>query len=108
MWASEWGEKALSGHGDYLKTLGIEGGSSKFRANACFVANCRSGVRPNEIPSERAAVVSALAQDERRLSFQVVTIDTVKALMTVRECLWNAGSSLTWGGSVTVSLGVRP
>lgn len=49
------------------------------------------------------------AGDETRLSFQVVTIDPVRRTMTVRECLWNAQGavtrSVTWGDSVTVTLG---
>jgi len=51
--------------------------------------------------------------DERKLSFQLVTIDTVSRLMTVRECLWNAdpahpGSPIAWGASTTVALQPRP
>jgi hypothetical protein len=46
--------------------------------------------------------------DERRLSFQVATIDTATQQMTVRECLWNASDDpaapLTWGEAATVSL----
>jgi len=53
------------------------------------------------------------AADERRLSFQVVTIDTASRVMTVRECLWNADPAhpdgpLAWGGSTTVALEPRP
>ena len=53
------------------------------------------------------------ATDERKLSFQVVTIDTASRLMTVRECLWNADPAnprapLAWGGSTTVALTPRP
>ena len=48
------------------------------------------------------------ATDERRLSFQVVSIDSKRRLMTVRECLWNADAAATtnvrWGDSVTVTL----
>ena len=52
------------------------------------------------------------ADDERRLSFQVVTIDPVRRTMTVRECLWNAQAAerttVAWGDSVTVTLEPRP
>ena len=53
------------------------------------------------------------AVDERKLSFQVVTIDTASRLMTVRECLWNADpkhpdAPLAWGASTTVALQPRP
>ena len=46
------------------------------------------------------------ARDERRLSFQLVTIDTRQMRMTVRECLWNSalGASVIFGESKTVSL----
>jgi hypothetical protein len=47
------------------------------------------------------------SRDERRLSFQVVTIDPSSKKMTVRECLWNADPAHpadTWGESTTVSL----
>ncbi len=49
------------------------------------------------------------ASDERRLSFQVVTIDARRRTMTVRECLWNAtgGDGVAWGESVTVTLEPR-
>jgi hypothetical protein len=43
------------------------------------------------------------AQDESKLSFQVVTIDPRTARMTVREYLWNAGGG-TWGERATISL----
>ena len=53
------------------------------------------------------------AADERRLSFQVVTIDSASRVMTVRECLWNADPAhpdapLAWGSSTTVALEPRP
>ena len=49
------------------------------------------------------------ADDERRLSFHVATIDTATLRMTVRECLWNSEPSrpsapLKWGESITVGL----
>jgi hypothetical protein len=55
----------------------------------------------------------ASAADERKLSFQVVTIDTASRMMTVRECLWDAdpahpNAPLAWGGSTTVALQPRP
>jgi hypothetical protein len=47
-------------------------------------------------------------RDERRLSFQLATVDTSTQQMTVRECLWNtsadASASLAWGESTTVPL----
>lgn len=48
------------------------------------------------------------AKDETRLSFHVVTIDTLLRRMTVRECLWNtepknAAASVQWGESKTVT-----
>src|SRR5262245_15662677 len=51
--------------------------------------------------------------NERKLSFQVVTINTDTRVMTVRECLWNADPArpdapLAWGGSTTVALQPRP
>jgi hypothetical protein len=51
------------------------------------------------------------SSDERRLSFQVATIDRAKGRMTVRECLWNAhpddaAALPQWGMSRTVSLAV--
>ncbi len=52
------------------------------------------------------------ADDERRLSFQLATIDVARRTMTVRECLWNAQGADTktvvWGDSVTVTLEPRP
>jgi hypothetical protein len=53
------------------------------------------------------------SNDETKLSFQIVTIDTTTRLMTVRECLWNANprnpmAPLAWGGSTTVALQPRP
>jgi Calcineurin-like phosphoesterase len=44
------------------------------------------------------------ADDERRLSFQVATLDIASLQMTVRECLWNQGRGLHWGATATVSL----
>jgi hypothetical protein len=53
------------------------------------------------------------AVDEACLSFQVVMIDPVARLMTVRECLWNteplaSTHPLVWGSSTTVALEPRP
>jgi Calcineurin-like phosphoesterase len=47
--------------------------------------------------------------DERKLSFQLITIDTDAKLMTIREVLWNAdpenpAAPLAFGGSETLSL----
>jgi hypothetical protein len=52
------------------------------------------------------------ATDERKLSFQVASIDSAARTMTVRECLWNATpdnptAPIVWGASVTVPL-TRP
>lgn len=48
------------------------------------------------------------AKDARLLSFQVISIDPAKKLMTVRECLWNRsntpGGAISWGVSETISL----
>ncbi len=48
------------------------------------------------------------AKDARLLSFQVISIDPAKKLMTVRECLWNKsntpGGAISWGVSETISL----
>ncbi len=51
--------------------------------------------------------------DERRLSFQLVTIDMASRRMTLREVLWNAHRStgaadIDWGASTTVALWPRP
>ena len=48
------------------------------------------------------------AKDETRLSFQVITIDTLLRRITVRECLWNTlpkniTAPLQWGESRTIS-----
>ena len=45
----------------------------------------------------------ASLSDERRLSFQVATIDPARRELTVREYLWNTA---TWGDQVTVALKV--
>ncbi len=50
--------------------------------------------------------------DETKLSFQLITIDAKKKIMTVRECLWNTDpfqpdKSLQWGTSKTVSLAIN-
>ena len=47
--------------------------------------------------------------DEKKLSYQIATIDTAARTMTVREVLWNANpndpnSPVTWGSSTTVAL----
>ena len=45
------------------------------------------------------------AKDETKLAFELISIDTVKKMMTVRECLWNANpavpiAAITWGISI--------
>ncbi len=51
------------------------------------------------------------ANDPKKLSFQVVSIDPAKKLFTVRECLWNAtntaGGAIAWGMTETFSLANR-
>jgi hypothetical protein len=52
------------------------------------------------------------AKDEAQLSFQLISIDPVKQILTARECLWNKdpakpSAPVVWGGSKTVSLKVE-
>ena len=49
------------------------------------------------------------SKDETKLAFELVTIDTNKKIMTVRECLWNSSPSdnahpIKWGSEITVQL----
>ena len=49
------------------------------------------------------------ANDETKLSFQLITINSDTRKMTVRECLWNtnpldAQQKIVWGNSITVDL----
>lgn len=45
------------------------------------------------------------AKDERRLAFELITIDTRTRTMTVRECLWNKDPQhVQWGESRTITL----
>lgn len=48
------------------------------------------------------------AKDEKKLSFQLISIDPAARKLTVRECLWNTQASKTspivWGESMTISL----
>jgi hypothetical protein len=49
------------------------------------------------------------SKDERRLSFQVISIDPVSRILTARECLWNPDPSQpdaapVWGESCTIRL----
>jgi len=48
------------------------------------------------------------ATDETKLSFQVVSLDSVSKNMTVRECLWNPtstnGAPVQWGATITFAL----
>jgi 3',5'-cyclic AMP phosphodiesterase CpdA len=53
------------------------------------------------------------AKDEKKLSFQLITIDPKARTMTVRECLWNADPSnpkaaIVFGSSETIALFPRP
>jgi len=52
------------------------------------------------------------AKDETKLSFQLISLDPVKQLLTVRECLWNTkpltpSAKIVFGESKTVSLKVE-
>ena len=46
--------------------------------------------------------------DEKKLSYQVISLDSVSRNMTVRECLWNPtavnGAAVQWGSSITFAL----
>jgi hypothetical protein len=49
------------------------------------------------------------SKDERRLSFQLISIDPVSRILTARECLWNTDPSQpdaapVWGESCTIQL----
>jgi hypothetical protein len=49
------------------------------------------------------------SKDERRLSFQLISIDPVSRTLTARECLWNTDpsrpdASPVWGESCTIQL----
>jgi Calcineurin-like phosphoesterase len=49
------------------------------------------------------------SKDERRLSFQLISIDPVSRILTARECLWNTDPSKPdatpiWGESCTIQL----
>ncbi len=51
------------------------------------------------------------SKDETKLSFQLISLDAVKQLLTVRECLWdteplNVNSKIVFGAAKTVSLKV--
>jgi calcineurin-like phosphoesterase family protein len=63
------------------------------------------------VDSPMKGAVSSI--DETRLSFEMVTIDSVTRTMTVRECLWNADPShpdgpVKWGDSVTLTMAAVP
>lgn len=51
------------------------------------------------------------SKDESKLSFQLISIDPTKQLLTVRECLWNTDQKtdgpIVWGKSKTISLKVQ-
>lgn len=46
--------------------------------------------------------------DETKTSYQVISLDTVSKVMTVRECLWNAsatnGAPVQWGNTISFAL----
>jgi len=48
------------------------------------------------------------ATQENKVSYQVITLDSISKNMTVRECLWNptstAGAPVQWGASITFAL----
>jgi hypothetical protein len=77
--------------------------------NAFYTWNGPAGYAGLAIPTFRVDSPmkgSVSGSDETKLSFQVVTMDTVAKTMTVREYLWN-NSSAPWGTSATVSLALR-
>ena len=48
------------------------------------------------------------ATDQTKLSYQIISLDSVSKNLTVRECLWNptstAGAPIQWGASITFAL----
>ncbi|MEA4841290.1 MAG: metallophosphoesterase [Bacteroidales bacterium] len=46
--------------------------------------------------------------DDKKLSYQVISLDSISKNMTVRQCLWNptatAGAPVQWGASITIAL----
>ena len=46
--------------------------------------------------------------DDKKLSYQVISLDSISKNMTVRQCLWNptatAGAPVQWGASLTIAL----
>jgi len=46
--------------------------------------------------------------DDKKLSYQVISLDSISKNMTVRQCFWNptatAGAPVQWGESITFSL----
>jgi len=46
--------------------------------------------------------------DDKKLSYQVISLDPISKNMTVRQCLWNptatAGAPVQWGASITFAL----
>ncbi|MFX8389394.1 hypothetical protein ABTL55_19220, partial [Acinetobacter baumannii] len=49
------------------------------------------------------------AKDETKLSFELISIDAKKKLLSVRECLWNSQPSqknltIEWGLNTNISL----
>jgi hypothetical protein len=47
------------------------------------------------------------AKDESKLAFEIVSINTISKILTVREVLWNAATSATvlkWGQSINIKL----
>jgi len=58
------------------------------------------------VDSPMKGVVSSL--DETKLSYQMISLDSVSKNMTVRECMWNptatAGAPVQWGASITFAL----
>ena len=46
-------------------------------------------------------------KDETKLAYEIVTINTNKKALTIREVLWNTGndsSKIQWGSSATINL----
>jgi hypothetical protein len=66
------------------------------------------GARLHVVRADSPMKGAVSSKDETRLSFEVVTLDPSRRVMTVRECLWNARgaatTTLTWGETVTFTI----
>jgi len=58
------------------------------------------------VDSPMKGVVSSV--DETKLSYQLISLDSISKNMTVRECMWNptatAGAPVQWGAGITFAL----